>query len=344
MKERIVGMQHVTFTLRTLTPLFLAGADQTRAELRAPTFRGLMRYWYRALVGGMVGANERTLQHVAKAETSVFGATDTGSSIAVRVSDASERSQQYRKENYSRASVSGKDYFLWSMAESGRGRPDRYKPDRFFFPRDTTFQVTLSSRENDEAALRQAVGAFWLLTHLGGVGSRSRRCAGSVIAKVGNESFVGFRFDVPKDVESLRNQLHEGILLARQVVQQSMPDLPLARVSQASFDVLAQQTCSVWILHDDKQRWSTPDDAMHTLGTSLQAYRGDFNLQEKEVFGLPLGKNMARRASPLLLRVTELQNGTYVGIAVLFKTGNTQHYTLIEDWIHTFSGKQEVTF
>ena len=47
-------MQEVTFTLQTITPLFLAGADQTKAELRAPSFRGLMRYWQRALVGGMV--------------------------------------------------------------------------------------------------------------------------------------------------------------------------------------------------------------------------------------------------------------------------------------------------
>ena len=292
-------MQQVTFTLRTLTPLFLAGADQTQAELRAPTFRGLMRYWYRALVGGMVGANERTLAHVAKAETSIFGATDTGSSIAVRISDASEDAQQYWKEG-SRASVSGKDYFLWSMAESGRGKLT-YKPDRFFFPQDTTFQITLSSRGNDDAALQQAVGAFWLLTHLGGVGSRSRRCAGSVAAQVTDESFAGFRFDMPKDLESLHNQLHEGILRARQVVQQNTPDLPLTRVPLASFDALAQQTCKIWILRDNNQRWSTPDDAMRALGTSLQFYRSNFSLQGREVFGLPLGRNMARRASPLLL-------------------------------------------
>ena len=33
------GMQEVTFEVETITPLFLAGAGQATAELRAPLFR-----------------------------------------------------------------------------------------------------------------------------------------------------------------------------------------------------------------------------------------------------------------------------------------------------------------
>jgi CRISPR-associated protein Cmr1 len=69
-------MRQVTFTLRVLTPLFLAGAEQTSAELRAPTFRGLMRYWYRALIGGMVGTEQSGLKQVAQAESALFGITE----------------------------------------------------------------------------------------------------------------------------------------------------------------------------------------------------------------------------------------------------------------------------
>ncbi|HYK85247.1 MAG TPA: type III-B CRISPR module RAMP protein Cmr1, partial [Ktedonobacteraceae bacterium] len=65
-------MQEVTFNVETITPLFLAGADQNTAELRAPSFRGAMRYWFRALVGGMVGTDPRGLEEVIKAESSVF--------------------------------------------------------------------------------------------------------------------------------------------------------------------------------------------------------------------------------------------------------------------------------
>ncbi len=70
-------MQEVTFTLQTITPLFLAGADQTKAELRAPSFRGVLRYWLRALVGGLVGADDTGLRQVIEVEADVFGTTVT---------------------------------------------------------------------------------------------------------------------------------------------------------------------------------------------------------------------------------------------------------------------------
>src|SRR5215472_11657363 len=69
------GMQEVTFEVETITPLFLAGADQATAELRAPSFRGEMRYWLRALVGGMMGTGPDGLKMVKNAENEVFGAT-----------------------------------------------------------------------------------------------------------------------------------------------------------------------------------------------------------------------------------------------------------------------------
>ncbi|GCE46981.1 type III-B CRISPR module RAMP protein Cmr1 [Thermosporothrix hazakensis] len=58
------------FTLRTLTPLFLAGANQKAAELRAPSFRGQMRYWYQALVAGVEGPEN--LQALREVEFAVF--------------------------------------------------------------------------------------------------------------------------------------------------------------------------------------------------------------------------------------------------------------------------------
>ncbi len=177
-------MQEVEFTLRTLTPLFLAGADQTKAELRAPTFRGLMRYWERALVGGMAGTSSKGLEKVMEVETEVFGATDKGSAVAVKVSEASNSPKEFTEQISVRVGgrwqATGKGYFLWSMARSGREDRGNFKPARWFFPPGTGFKVTLSTRGQDTVKLKQAVAAFWLLTQLGAVGSRSRRCAGSL--------------------------------------------------------------------------------------------------------------------------------------------------------------------
>ena len=335
-------MKQVTFTLRTLTPLLLAGADQTSAELRAPTLRGLARYWYRALIGGVVGANKESLPMVMKAETAIFGATDTGSAISIRVSDASKDPQRFRKESYSRENVSGRDYLLWSMAASGKG--DRYKPDRLLFPKDTTFRVTLSSRGDDDTKLQQAIAAFWLLTHLGGIGSRSRRCAGSVtVDSIDGDDKTGLYFGPPEDIEDLQHQICEGIKITQKLVRESLPNNASTSVTQTSFDTLAQKACSIWILHNDS--WHTPDVAMRAIGSNLQTYRSGLPLESRIVFGLPLMgvDNRSRHASPLLLRIVELQKGKYAGLAVLFKTGHSRDYTLIEKWANGFPGKTRVT-
>jgi len=334
-------MKQITFILRTLTPLFLTGADQTSAELRAPTFRGLMRYWYRALIGGVVGASKESLPLVMQAETAIFGATDTGSAISIRVSDVSKDPQRFRKESYARDNVSGKDYLLWSMAASGKG--DRYKPDRLLFPKDTTFRVTLSSKGDDNTKLQQGIAAFWLLTHLGGIGSRSRRCAGSVtVDGIDGEDKTGLFFTPPENIEDLQHQICEGIKIAQKLVRESLANNALTSAIQTTFDALTEKTCSIWILHNDN--WRTPDTAMRAIGSNLQIYRSGLPLPSRTVFGLPLMgvDNRPRHASPLLLRIVELQKDKYACLAVLFKTGPKRDYTLIEKWANGFPGRTKV--
>src|SRR6266496_1503585 len=177
-------MQEVTFTLQTITPLFLAGADQVKtkvpidtrkqdtslnidyyewkllAELRPPSFRGLMRYWQRALVGG-----SRPLKEIIELEANIFGSTNKGSAVCISVSKPSEEPRVFWKEGKGREPT-GKDYLLWSMARSGSIERHNYKFPRQFYPLDTTFQVKLSVRGNGEAErklLDQAIGTFWLL-------------------------------------------------------------------------------------------------------------------------------------------------------------------------------------
>ncbi|HID77150.1 MAG TPA: type III-B CRISPR module RAMP protein Cmr1, partial [Planctomycetaceae bacterium] len=41
-------------TYRIVTPMFCAGADEQRAELRLPSFKGALRFWWRSLMWGQV--------------------------------------------------------------------------------------------------------------------------------------------------------------------------------------------------------------------------------------------------------------------------------------------------
>lgn len=87
---------------------------------------------------------------------------------------------------------------------------------------------------------------------------------------------------------------------------------------------------------------------MERLGENLQSYRSRIAISRRTIFGLPLPPLIfnRRRSSPLLLRVAELQDKKYVGIAVLFKTSGSDispgDYKIIEDWIKTFHRRQEV--
>jgi CRISPR-associated protein Cmr1 len=69
-------MNKVSFELEVVTPLFLGGADGKTAELRPPSIRGAMRFWFRAMMGGIVGGNIEALK---KLEADVFGDTDKAS-------------------------------------------------------------------------------------------------------------------------------------------------------------------------------------------------------------------------------------------------------------------------
>lgn len=331
-------MQEVTFDLQTITPLFLAGADQTTAELRAPSFRGEMRYWLRALVGGLVGTDHKGLEKVIQAETAVFGATDTGSMVQIRISQPSGRLLQFT-ENISRPGgrqqATGKGYLLWSMRLK--------KPSRYYFARGTRFQIYLSTHGTDTAKHKKGIASLWLLTHLGGVGSRSRRCAGSLTITLHEGDVYGFPFNIPADAIALKSQIEQGILAARSLYAATQ-----SSVSDAHFDALSRNTCRIWILQQERP-WETPEAAMEVIGESLQSYRSTVPLIQRKVFGFPL-KGMRgeveRRASPLLLRLVELQEHKYVGLAVLFKTRNSdvpmEDYKIIETWTNEFRGKKEV--
>jgi CRISPR-associated protein Cmr1 len=231
------------------------------------------------------------------------------------------------------------------------------RPARWYFPADTQFQVTLSTRDQDKSMLKEATAAFWLLTQLGGIGSRSRRCAGSLVTTsvTGNTTNLLSApsvnlFSPPSTIQGLRDQLQNGIRASRDLYKK----LPQRSTPNVQFDILAKGACRIWILQGPgPQLWRSAEDTLSAIGESLQSYRSSISPPERRtIFGLPLlirglqnwklRKQLeeSRRASPLHLHVTKLQTteGTrFVGVVVLFKTQGagirTPDYKLIEDWI-----------
>lgn len=149
-------MNKLTLKLETVTPLFLGGAEpRGEPELRPPAFRGAMRYWLRAALGGVIGDNDLTNLH--KLETKVFGSTDGASPITIQLHGDPEKNMVDILPH-----------------KPGSGRRKAFKGGE-------SFNLTLSAvRPVDETVWKNACMALNLAILFGGVGLRSRRGFGSL--------------------------------------------------------------------------------------------------------------------------------------------------------------------
>lgn len=344
------------FACEAITPLAIHGADARRQpELRPPSFRGPLRYWFRALVGGTTVANNAT-----DMERHVFGSTDSAGAVAIRVSSAStsnpskfekDRAQRLPDGSYQ---PTGKDYLFWSMAESGRPGTDRHQDASEYFAAGTKFNITLQARGMTEGVgLKQATAAFWLLSNLGSVGSRARRGAGSFSAAIhGDPIFARIKFQNPSSTNELGDHLAQGIESCRATLGSNVSTKRFGN-EQAEFDNLSPDTCAIWVVAG-KSRWSTWLEALNGLGERLRDFRSHLRPMGKQdhdamldwfeggatpelkrpVFGLPIpirysnggpsdviqATNADRRSSPLHIHVTRLMDGSHVGVLTLFKS------------------------
>ena len=155
-------MQEAKIRLATVTPLMLGGADQRGpAELRSPPFRGGMRYWFRAALGGVIG--DDNLEGLHRLEGLVFGSPERGSPITVRI-------RPNQDLNHAR---------VYILPHKNRGRRDAIDAGE-------TFEIVISqTRSSGDETLDtliwiNACMAFNLMVLFGGVGLRSRRGYGSL--------------------------------------------------------------------------------------------------------------------------------------------------------------------
>lgn len=157
-------MDTITFHCRVITPMFLAGADGQTPELRAPSIKGAMRFWWRAL-NGHKGEKEMRL-----AEEYLFGGVlkdgAKRSKVTVMVSQQNVKTGSLPRSSSDKEKNPGIHY-LWYTIPMNNDRPGIWEGG---------FSVQLSSF--DRNALEEVSLAFWTLANFGGLGTRARRGAG----------------------------------------------------------------------------------------------------------------------------------------------------------------------
>lgn len=228
-------MYSATFTLEAITPVFMRGANQSKAEIRAASIKGLMRWWFRALSGSYFGDDIKGLR---EAEGKVFGsAGSTGSrksGIGVFM-DEVESSTIYEPGNpYEK-------YFWFSQVE-------RYSKPAIL-PK-TPIKITIES--HSERLMKLSLLAFWFALHLGGFGSRSRKFAGSIFPVEEPDTDIDFKFKFlpPDDKGSLANYYSEtiGVIIKELVETLETYNFKRGRITaEASYPVFSPSTSNVFI-------------------------------------------------------------------------------------------------
>jgi len=296
--------------------MFLAGARQNcDPELRSPSIRGALRYWYRALLGGRGTTDVDTLR---KKETRVFGSTNCASPTRLRVVPYGVI-EEHRRSNDEIDNLDNQNSgvgYLWYFVQADPN-------NRSYVAPGARFEVHLLARPGHEKALREAARAFWLLVHLGGLGTRSRRLAGGFAANLVEAPDA---LDLPAfepvkhDADWLKTQL-EGLGIGNKSLSGEPP-----------FSVLHPDCADVWRLAGiETEEWT---ELVKTVGKRFKSTRGDLDVPDKVGLGLPMitpdgadpikvkqkGTPVERRASPLWLQVIRRPNGALTPIVTLMRS------------------------
>ncbi len=179
--ERFKGVEKREFEVEVVTPLFLGGADPKKAEIRIPSIKGALRFWWRAIYGS------DDLQDMKNRENTIFGSTTQKASFSLHLKDAdnvksvlADLPQGVKIPTQSKGrtfSISIIEYLAYGLCEYiPKERKNVYI--REHVPPGTKFRIVLIIR--DQSFKEQILTSLSMLTNYGGLGSHSRNGFGSI--------------------------------------------------------------------------------------------------------------------------------------------------------------------
>lgn len=173
-------MQTITFECEVVTPMFLTGADGSTPELRSPSIKGALRFWWRAMNGHLL------LNEMREREALIFGSAEYGrSKVIIRVSEDMK----------------------WDSRTKASPTPHKPRFQKNAFREGQPFSVTLSLFKNDKFSYKEMMNLFLLTATLGGIGGRVRRGFGAFNIKRVIENGKILDLEQPKTINEIAKLL-----------------------------------------------------------------------------------------------------------------------------------------
>ena len=184
-------MKTITFHCETVTPMFLAGADGQKPELRPPSIKGAMRFWWRAMNGHL------SLVDLKKRESEIFGGGGTKATQSAFSIIADENNMK----TADRAFVPHKSFMKQKAFIEGE-----------------KFSVKLVFK--NEKYFEEISNLFILVSILGGFGKRVRRGMGS-FKVISVDEKNNSMFTLPRgfnEIFNLLNKINNRFILKNNVI------------------------------------------------------------------------------------------------------------------------------
>ena len=173
-------MEKITFECEIITPMFMYGGDGKTLELRPSEFKGMLRFWWRAL------HPELSLKELKEKENDIFGSIEKRSSFRIKVC-----CNYVKKGKYKALPHQSDTIFIWDKKENKRKEIKNKKAFELeaYLPNSyNNFQIDFIFHKKKYVELIKNL--FILSTIIGGFGRRSRRGFGSIrINRIDNSEF-----------------------------------------------------------------------------------------------------------------------------------------------------------
>ena len=314
-------MEKITFECEVVTPMFMGGAAPNEAELRPPSIKGALRFWWRAMKA------EDKREDLIEEEEKIFGGTrismgkqkGKSSSFKLKVNPNIKVSRSLKDEYALKNDRNGgKDagilYLLYStVLQSGI---------RFIKP-GSTFKIEINFpvpvKEEDEIETH-VFNSLWLSIYLGGFGSRSRRFGGN-IKVLGTDNYRGPLEFCPPSAAEIEDWYKQNLSFIK------------TNKKTKKYSNLSEY--NIYIPSDILDGWDSWRKTINRIGSEYLKFRKNKPFVDRLVFGLPItGKSSAelyvdddnvdddkkksrRRASPLIFHITKSKDNKFIPVLTI---------------------------
>ena len=295
-------MKKTDIKFKIVTPCILGGANQKTAELRAPSIRGQLRFWFRVL-GGSLEEEKNVFGGIGKDDEGGAG------SVVVRVKTAKDDIKTLSNQTMEKINPESRyDYFLWPLRNNSDAR-GVIKDNQ-----SVEIQLLNRKRELKKHLEERVIKAFLLL---GSLGTRSRRCYGSIFPE--KVTFDNKEWIIPNDIEQFKLEICE---LLKGV---DCKILQIDNEKQSWKD--AVNCCSNYlkVYRSGGGKFSTPSkwgkidhDLMFSNSYTDEIYRPAIALPYSTKYYNADIVGYKRLASPVLFKIIQLQN-KFIPIVIFLK-------------------------